>query len=88
VNNKADTALFVGWGPAQPGVPPQYTISVVIPEAGFGGTVAAPLAFRILAPASTGEVPPACTTEEQAACDAAAEAAAQAALTDAVGVND
>src|SRR5690606_7907945 len=35
VNNKADTALFVGWGPAVPGVPPSYAISVVIPEAGF-----------------------------------------------------
>ena len=38
-------------------MPPQYTISVVIPEAGFGGAVAAPLAFRILAPASNGDGP-------------------------------
>lgn len=88
VNKKADTALFVGWGPAQPGVAPQYTISVVIPEAGFGGTVAAPLAFRILAPVSKGEVPAACTVADQAACDAAAEAASLAAANDAVGVND
>lgn len=88
VNNKADTALFVGWGPAVPGVPPQYTISVVIPEAGFGGAVAAPLAFRILAPASRGELTPACPVEDQAACEAASEAAIQDSLNDAVGVND
>jgi penicillin-binding protein 2 len=88
VNNKADTALFVGWGPAVPGVPPQYTISVVIPEAGFGGAVAAPLAFRILAPASKNELTPACPVADQAACDAASEAAILASLNDAAGVND
>jgi hypothetical protein len=88
VNNKADTALFVGWGPAQPGTPPGWTIAVVVPEAGFGGTVAAPLAFRILAPASKGEVPPACTVDDQAACDAAAAEAQVASANDAVGVND
>ncbi len=88
VQNKADTALFVGWGPAESGVAPQYTIAVVIPEAGFGGTVAAPLAFRILAPVSDGGVPPACTLDAQALCDAAADAAVQAALNDAAGVND
>jgi penicillin-binding protein 2 len=88
VNNKADTALFVGWGPAQPGTPASWTIAVVVPEAGFGGTVAAPLAFRILAPASKGEVPPACTVDDQAACDAAAAAAQVASANDAVGVND
>jgi len=77
VNKKADTALFVGWGPAVPMQPPQYTISVVIPEAGFGGTVAAPLAIRILEPVSHGTLPPACTVAEQARCD---EAQAQAAL--------
>ena len=77
VNNKADSALFVGWGPAAPMVPPQYTISVVIPEAGFGGTVAAPLAIRILEPVSHNALPEACTVEDQARCD---EAQAQAAL--------
>ncbi len=88
VNDKADTALFVGWGPAQPGVPPGYTVAVVIPEAGFGGVVAAPLAFRILAPASDGTVPPACTVADQAACDLAAAAAAQAAASDSTGGRD
>jgi len=88
VNEKADTALFVGWGAAQPGVPPGYTVAVVIPEAGFGGAVAAPLAFRILAPASEGTVPPACTVADQSACDLAAEAAALAAANDSTGGRD
>jgi len=38
---------------------PQYAISVIVPEAGFGGDVAAPLAFRILQPASSGQLVPA-----------------------------
>ena len=58
-------------------MPPQYTISVVIPEAGFGGTVAAPLAIRILEPVSHGTLPEACTVADQVRCD---EAQAQAAL--------
>ena len=57
VNGKADTSLFVGFGPAIAGTPANYVISVVIPEAGFGGDVAAPLAFRIMQPVSQGAVP-------------------------------
>jgi len=60
VRGKADTSLFAGWGPAVGGFPPQYAVAVVIPEAGFGGDVSAPLAFRILAPASKGWLPAAC----------------------------
>lgn len=82
VAGKADSALFAGWGPAQPGVPPQYAIAVVIPEAGFGGDVAAPLAFRILQPASRGELPPACPVLAQAQCEAALEDALRAAASD------
>jgi penicillin-binding protein 2 len=83
VNDKADTALFVGWGPALPDVEPTYTVTVVIPEAGFGSVVAAPVAFRVLAPASSGQLPVACTVAEQSACDAAAEAALLRSLSDA-----
>jgi cell division protein FtsI/penicillin-binding protein 2 len=80
VVDKADSALFAGWGPAVPGFPPQYAISVVVPEAGFGGDVAAPLAFRILQPASRGELPPACPVLAKAQCvDAVADALAAAA---------
>ena len=71
VRGKADTSLFAGWGPAVGGFPPQYAVAVVIPEAGFGGDVSAPLAFRILAPASKGELPAACPVAELTACDAA-----------------
>ncbi len=82
VSKKADTALFTGWGPAVPGVAPQYAISVVIPEAGYGGEVAAPLAFRILAPISSGQMTPACTVAEEQACQLAALAALDAAQHD------
>lgn len=82
VRGKADTSLFAGWGPAAAGAVPQYAIAVVIPEAGFGGDVAAPLAFRILQPASRGELTPACTVADKARCDQAAQAADQASLAD------
>ena len=82
VRGKADTSLFAGWGPAVGGVPSQYAIAVVIPEAGFGGDVSAPLAFRILQPASNGALPAACPTSEQARCEAEIAAAAAASTTD------
>lgn len=82
VNRKADTALFVGFGPAVLGEPARYTISVVVPESGFGGEVAAPIAFRTLAPVSDGTLEAACPVAEQAACDEANAAAALAAAAD------
>jgi penicillin-binding protein 2 len=80
VAGKADTSLFVGWGPAGTGAPPSHAIAVVIPEAGFGGDVAAPLSFRILAPASTGELPEACPVAEpeRSRCEQRNAAAAEA----------
>jgi len=82
VAGKADTALFAGWGPVGAGAVPQYAISVVVPEAGFGGDVAAPLAFRILQPASSGSLVPACPLASKAECDLAALAANQASQVD------
>ena len=64
VNGKADTSVFVGWGPAATGLTPSHAVSVIVPEAGFGSDVAAPLSFRILAPASKGELPEACPVAE------------------------
>ena len=59
VNNKADTSLFVGWGPAVDlTTPPQYAIAAVIPQGGFGADAAAPLAFSIMAPLSRFALPP------------------------------
>jgi penicillin-binding protein 2 len=46
VHKKQDTAIFAGFGPMND---PQYTIAVVMEEAGFGGAVAAPVARRIFA---------------------------------------
>ncbi len=74
---RADTSLFVGYGPAIPGFPARYAISVVIPEAGFGGEVAAPLALRVLQPVANGDLPEVCPMAEQAACDEAAARAAE-----------
>ncbi|HEV3354397.1 MAG TPA: penicillin-binding protein 2 [Acidimicrobiales bacterium] len=43
--NKQDTSLFVAFGPT---TDPQYTVGVVMEEAGFGASAAAPVARRIL----------------------------------------
>lgn len=77
VKGKADTSVFAGWGPAVPGQPAEYAIAVVIPEAGFGSEVAAPLTFDILAPVSRGQVDPVCPAlePERSECE---EAKAQA----------
>lgn len=66
VSGKADTSVFVGWGPAGTGAPPSHAIAVIVPEAGFGSDVAAPLTFGILAPASAGQLPEACPVAEPA----------------------
>lgn len=69
VVGKADSSVFAGYGPVG-AEPARYAISVVIPEAGFGGDVAAPLAFRIMKPLSENRLTPACTTDQTARCDA------------------
>lgn len=46
VLGKQDSAVFAAFAPAND---PQYVISVVMEEAGFGGSVAAPVARRIFA---------------------------------------
>jgi len=51
VPNKQDTALFVGVTPPRvdPANPqPQYVVVVVVEEGGFGGSVAAPIARRVI----------------------------------------
>jgi penicillin-binding protein 2 len=45
VSRKQDTALFVAFAPVEA---PRYVVAVVMEEAGFGGSVAAPVARRIL----------------------------------------
>lgn len=82
VRHKADTALFVGWGPAEHGVDPAYTVVVVLPEAGFGGSVAAPLAFQIMRPVSMGELDRVCPIDDGGACLAQKLAALEAAGVD------
>jgi penicillin-binding protein 2 len=51
VGEKQDTALFVGITPPRvdPANPvPQYVVVVVVEEGGFGGSVAAPIARRVI----------------------------------------
>ena len=51
VGEKQDTALFVGITPSRvdPANPvPQYVVVVVVEEGGFGGSVAAPIARRVI----------------------------------------
>src|SRR5947199_6543143 len=43
--DKQDTSLFVAFGPT---FDPQFTVGVVLEEAGFGASAAAPVARRIL----------------------------------------
>jgi penicillin-binding protein 2 len=47
VVGKADTALFVGFGPVEN---PQYVVAAILEESGFGGSAAAPLVRRIFEP--------------------------------------
>lgn len=54
VNGKADTAVYVGWGPVQA---PQYVATAILEESGFGGVAAAPLVRRILEPLALGAPP-------------------------------
>jgi penicillin-binding protein 2 len=52
VDDKADTAVFVAFGPAPD---PKYSVSVMLEESGFGGTAAAPVAramFDVLSAAT------------------------------------
>jgi penicillin-binding protein 2 len=51
---RADTALFVGFAPAEA---PQYAAAAVLEESGFGGVAAAPLVRRILEPFAAGTLP-------------------------------
>ncbi|MEJ7585363.1 MAG: penicillin-binding transpeptidase domain-containing protein [Acidimicrobiales bacterium] len=52
VDDKFDTALFAAFAPA---AAPRFAAVAVIPEAGFGGDVAAPLIRRILEPIAVGD---------------------------------
>lgn len=53
VGAKQDTAVFAAFAPVEQ---PEYSIAVVLEEAGFGGSSAAPIARRILEGIATGAV--------------------------------
>jgi len=80
VNGKADTSIFVAFGPSPSVEPPKYAISVIIPEAGFGSDVSAPLAFGIMRDVSNNTVPSTVSDADRARWDTAvAKALAEAA---------
>ena len=71
VDGKADTSLFVAWGPngfpeASVDVdgPPEIAIAVVMEESGFGSVAAAPVAAAILEPIARNNMPRALTLDE------------------------
>lgn len=72
VDGKADTSLFVAWGPndfPEVGVdvdgPPEIAIAVVMEESGFGSVGAAPVAAAILEPFARNTMPRALTLDEK-----------------------
>ena len=72
-DGKADTAWFVGFGPApwpERGLvnEPEMVVAVVLEEAGFGGRAAAPVVARIMQPVAEGAVPRSWTAVEIEAC--------------------
>lgn len=72
VDDKADTSLFVAWGPNDhpelgidvPG-PPEIAVAVVMEESGFGSVAAAPVAAAILEPIARNNMPPALTLDQR-----------------------
>lgn len=72
VDDKADTSLFVAWGPndfPELGIdvagPPEIAIAVVMEESGFGSLAAAPVVAAILEPIARNNMPPALTLHER-----------------------
>lgn len=71
VDGKADTSLFVAWGPndfpeagADVDGPPEIAVAVVMEESGFGSVAAAPVAAAILEPIARNNMPRALTLDE------------------------
>lgn len=57
VSHRADTSLFVGWGPATGFDVPRYAMASIIPEGGFGAYGSAPVVFGVLQAISRSAVP-------------------------------
>lgn len=86
VQKKADTALFVGFGPVSA---PKYVASVIIEEGGFGASAAAPVVRAILEPlAGARPLMPVLTLEEAALAPPPEEDAEQQQQVDTSGVFD
>jgi len=71
ITDKADTSLFAGYGPVIPGQDPEIAVAVVLEEAGFGSSAAAPLAREMLEAWATDSIPRARTSDETSFAQAA-----------------
>lgn len=65
VTNKADTSLFVGYGPVD-SRDAEIAVAVVLEEAGFGSTAAAPIARTMLEAWATDTIPEIRSADESA----------------------
>lgn len=61
---KADGSVFALYGPVDAPFGPNYSISVMIPESGFGADTSGPTAVRIMQPIVDGNLPAAPTVDE------------------------
>ena len=68
VRGKADTSIFAAFGPVEA---PTHTLVAILEESGFGSSVAAPLAARVLKKVFEGTVPEAPLAAERYARSAA-----------------
>ena len=68
VRGKADTSIFAAFGPVEA---PTYALVAILEESGFGSSVAAPLAARVLEKVFEGTVPEAPLAAERYARSAA-----------------
>ena len=57
VSGKADTSVFAAFGPTGGEHVPQYAAAAIVPEAGFGSDLSAPLVLSVLRSLSEGSVP-------------------------------
>jgi penicillin-binding protein 2 len=74
-----DTSLYAAFGPSVDGVPAQYSMFGVVPGAGFGAEVAAPMVMQLMKALSDGTLPTLITELDQKRRAARAAAAGAAA---------
>ncbi len=85
VRDKADTSVFVAYGPVRDSAEPEVAVAAVLEEAGFGSRSAAPVVARILERIARDSVAPAQLVDASPAAPGAAAGDAEAGAADAAG---